>query len=123
MSGTEAAASLFGPGDSLSSDPFATLGTEGNLDRSDDTFAGVGIDDSVQSAPDSHNPGGPLVQSGDATSAVHVQTAAQTYGSSHYYTPARGASGTGEVYGLHSQQTDNQSHYGSYLSSDVFRVL
>jgi hypothetical protein len=123
MSSTEAAASLFGPGDSSSLDPFATLGAEENQERSDDFFAGAGIDDSMQSAPDSHNPGGPLAQSGDATSAFHVRPSAQTYGSSHYYTPVHAGSGTGEVYGLPSQHTDNQSYYGTHLSSDVSRVL
>lgn len=119
MSGTEAAASLFGSEDP-SSDPFATLGTE----ASDNLFAGVTADNSAESAAANLFDG--LGEQGSSSTGIenssHTRPAAQGYGySPDPYAPTYGASGTPETYetyGTQSQWDGNQAYYGASTTSD-----
>lgn len=128
MSGTEAAASLFGSGDS-SSDPFAALGTELSQETSDDLFAGVDADNSVQSP--GVNPFDSLddqqTLSSNTAGANHSQPAVQAYSyPSDPYTSTHSASGTSEphgAYGTSLEWNNSQSYNGTNATSDFLSFV
>ncbi|KXN89245.1 COPII coat assembly protein sec-16 [Leucoagaricus sp. SymC.cos] len=119
MSGTEAAASLFGSADS-SSDPFATLGTDFSQETSDNLFGGANANYSAQ--PDAadifKNPADQPEASSGSPETTNSPPAVQGYGhTSNPYTPAHNASaplnGQGP-YETHQQRDGNHtSHSGA----------
>jgi hypothetical protein len=127
MSGTEAAASLFGSADS-SSDPFATLGQDSGQEACDDLFGGANAEHSAQ--PDALNVFDSFADqppSNDFADTSHSQSAAQDYGHApNSYAPVHNASVPTDTYGMYGSQQQwdgSQSYYDTGDPSNIFLPL
>lgn len=118
MSGTEAAASLFGSADT-SSDPFATLGTEYSQEASDDLFGGASTDHPAKAdaANVFDSPPEQQATTNDSVDTSHSLLAAESHGyTPNSYTPAYNVNALPEAHGTHDprqQWGGNQTYHGA----------